>query len=806
MTRAPSGPTDLENQLAFETLISDVSARLVAAPDERFTSTVETALEQTARFFGADRGQLLSVHAPQSEIRVLHAWYADTVASGDRGAPVQRLAEDRPWAADLIVAKRQPFVMSALDELPPEAQRDRASFSARGVRSAAWVPIAIGPDLRYMLSIEATHGDVRWPHSLAPRLLRLGEVFGHIVEHKRVADALRETDARITLAEADHRANIARLEAAVDAAGLSFYVMSPPGETALLDDRARALFGIPPEQEPQTRTFWLEHVHPDDRERVIQASREVHAGDVDRVSRVYRYLHPTRGLVWLHHTTRTFERDPSGRPTRVAGVLQDVTEQKRTEWELREREARLAAAAELAGLGFYDLDFGRGLAFVDDRFRDLCGMPAAELGGLKAVEFWREHLHPDDRPKIVEILERGHAGKLDRVSFEYRFLHPARGERWFQHVATVVSREEPGGAVRSFGVLQDITERRRAEEWLRLSYAETERQKDRLQAESDYLKAEIKVVHAQHEIIGQSAAIRKVLGLVEQVAPMDSSVLIHGETGTGKELVAQAIHRLSPRGRHVMVKINCAALPAGLVESELFGREKGAFTGALTRQVGRFEVADGSTLFLDEVSELPPDVQVKLLRVLQEGEFERLGSPRTIKVNVRVIAATNRDLADEVRKGRFRQDLYYRLNVFPIHVPPLRQRTEDIPPLVWSFLRDLCARMGKKITQVPRSTMEALQRAPWPGNVRELRNVIEHGAIVTTGDTLIVPMLAEASPMAARPQALADVEREHILKALESAGWRIKGPKGAAAALGINYGTLYGRMKKLGIRRQPQSE
>jgi transcriptional regulator with GAF, ATPase, and Fis domain len=282
-------------------------------------------------------------------------------------------------------------------------------------------------------------------------------------------------------------------------------------------------------------------------------------------------------------------------------------------------------------------------------------------------------------------------------------------------------------------------------------------------------------------------------------------VLIHGETGTGKELLAQAIHRLSPRGRNVMVKVNCAALPSGLVESELFGREKGAFTGALTRQIGRFEVADGSTLFLDEVGELPADVQVKLLRVLQEGEFERLGSPRTIKVNVRVIAATNRDLIEEVRKGRFREDLYYRLNVFPIRMPPLRERPEDIPLLVWTFLEDFSSRMGKKITQVPRATMEALQRQPWPGNVRELRNVIEHGAIVTTGDTLRVGMLGDAVPGAAPSQSLADAEREHIVRALEKTSWRIKGPKGAATVLGLNPATLYSRMKKLGIRLRSSS-
>jgi len=355
-------------------------------------------------------------------------------------------------------------------------------------------------------------------------------------------------------------------------------------------------------------------------------------------------------------------------------------------------------------------------------------------------------------------------------------------------------------------VFTNALARKRADQALQQSFAEIERLKDRLQAESDYLKAEIKVVHAHGEVTGQSAVIRKVLRQVEQVALTDSSVLIRGETGTGKELLAQAIHRLSPRGRHVMVKVNCAALPSGLVESELFGREKGAFTGALTRQVGRFEVADGSTLFLDEVGELPLDVQVKLLRVLQDGEFERLGSPRTIKVNVRVIAATNRDLTDEVRKGRFREDLFYRLNVFPIRMPPLRERTEDIPLLVWTFLEDLSSRMGKKITQVPRTTMDALQRHPWPGNVRELRNAIEHGAIITTGNTLKVPMLDDAGPGRAPSQTLAEAEREHILRVLESTGWRIKGPKGAAVALGLNPATLYSRMKKLGIRPRRQAE
>ncbi len=445
------------------------------------------------------------------------------------------------------------------------------------------------------------------------------------------------------------------------------------------------------------------------------------------------------------------------------------------------------------------MDFAAASSFADDRFCDICGVPAERLSGLGPLKFWMEHLHPDDYGRVMDMREKLQDGRLTRFSLEYRFLNPVRGERWLHHLAGVAARDDAGRAVRTYGVLRDITERRRGEEALRQSYAEIERLKDRLQAESEYLKEEIRVVHSQGEVTGQSAVIRKVLRLVEQVAPTDSSVLIHGETGTGKELVAQAIHGLSPRGRNVMVKVNCAALPSGLIESELFGREKGAFTGALTRQVGRFEVADGSTIFLDEVGELPPDVQVKLLRVLQEGEFERLGSPKTIKVNVRLIAATNRDLADDVRKGRFREDLFYRLNVFPIHVPPLRERAEDIPALVWEFLEGLCARMGKKITQIPRATMEALQRHQWPGNVRELRNVIERVVIVTAGDTLRAPELGDLPPITAAPQTLADVERQHILRVLEGTRGRIKGPKGAAVLLGLNPATLYSRMKKLGI-------
>jgi PAS domain S-box-containing protein len=489
----------------------------------------------------------------------------------------------------------------------------------------------------------------------------------------------------------------------------------------------------------------------------------------------------------------------------VAQVFANALARRRAEEALRTSEARYAAAADLDGLGYYEMNYDTGAGFIDDRLIELFGVPADRQHGLQPTEFWLERLHPDDRERILNVRRQLHDGTASAFEIEYRFLHPSKGEKWFLHMARAVTPNTSGRRVTTYGVLRDITRRKRGEEALRQSCREIEQLKDRLQAESDYLKAEIKIVLGQGEIIGDSAAIKHVLRQAAQVATTGSSVLILGETGTGKELVAQAIHRQSPRRDKVMVKVNCAALPAGLVESELFGREKGAFTGALARQVGRFEVADGSTIFLDEVGDLPLDMQAKLLRVLQDGQFERLGSPRTVKVNVRVIAATNRDLTEDIRKGRFRDDLYYRLNVFPIRVPPLRERAEDIPALVWAFLDEFGPRMGKKITHVPRKTMDALQRRPWMGNVRELRNVIEHSAIITTGSTLVVPMPETAASSEALPHTLADVERDYILQTLNHAGWRIRGPAGAAAALGLKPSTLRSRMKKLAIPYRSQT-
>ncbi len=478
----------------------------------------------------------------------------------------------------------------------------------------------------------------------------------------------------------------------------------------------------------------------------------------------------------------------------VAQLFANALARKRSDLALRESEARLSLAAESAGAGLWSLDPATGLIWVNDRVREMFEF-AADRPFTMVGMF--EVIHPEHRERVRGAVRQALvSGEITKV--DYCVVLRGGAKRWLSSRGH--RQLDPAGkGERLMGVTLDITDRKRDEEALLRQLAEIKELRDRLQVESNYLRAEIQVSESRGEIVGQSRAIKQVLHQVGQVAPTDSTVLISGETGAGKELIARAIHRLSPRKDRLMVMINCAALPGALVESELFGREKGAFTGALMRQAGRFELADRSTIFLDEIGELSAEVQAKLLRVLESGEFERLGSSRTLQVNVRLIAATNRDLAQDVRNGRFREDLYYRLNVFPIRVPPLRERPEDIPMLVWTFVREFSTRIGKNITKVSRKTMEALQAYSWPGNIRELRNLIERGVIISAGDVLNLTAPVESAQRTSASMTLAETEREHILGVLERTGWRIKGPNGAARKLDLKPSTLYTKMEKLGI-------
>jgi len=408
---------------------------------------------------------------------------------------------------------------------------------------------------------------------------------------------------------------------------------------------------------------------------------------------------------------------------------------------------------------------------------------------------------PPTQERIAEALPALQQGE-ERAAVELELRRKDDGRPiWVQWW----SRPEPGGKF-TRTMLVDITARVLAE-----------RERARLQQQNEYLREEIKGEYNFEEIVGRSPALRAALAKVKQVAALDATALILGETGTGKELIARAIHNGSLRRDKPLIKLNCAALPTGLVESELFGHEKGAFTGALTSRVGRFALADGGTLFLDEIGEISHETQLRLLRILQELEFEPVGSSKTVKVDVRVIAATNRDLERAVADGSFRADLFYRLNVFPIHVPPLRERREDIEMLARYFVEKFAAKIGRRIESIAPDTLERLLAYPWPGNVRELENVIERAVILSPGAALEIealalrapkPLPARAAPRAAAaptPKSdgatLEDLQRRHIAKALEQTRWVIEGPNGAARVLGLHPNTLRSRMKKLRIRR-----
>ena len=529
--------------------------------------------------------------------------------------------------------------------------------------------------------------------------------------------------------------------------------------------------------------------------------------------------------------------------TLVLSVIRDRTQRTLAAQELQSQAefertmAKLSAAFINLPAERVDGEITNGLQTLAEVFggdRSVTGFVDANSGGLLATHAWTRAGFPEYPKGLLHnvmpwLSQRLQMGEPLIANTPEDLPPEARSERAFMesqgHKSSLVVPLRVGGKVvgalscSSFreyqtwdavkvwrfqamaDVLANAFMRKKADETLQSAYVEIQQLKDQLERENSYLRQEIKLEYSHKIVVGDSAAMRAVLKKAEQVAGTDSTVLVLGETGTGKELIARTIHEMSRRNKRAMVKTNCAALPGTLIESELFGREKGAYTGALAREIGRFELADQSTIFLDELGELPPEVQSKLLRVLQEGEFERLGSSKTIKVNVRVIAATSRDLPAMVKEGKFRSDLFYRLNVFPIVVPPLRDRVEDIPALVWHILEEFGTRMGRKIDGVQASTMRRFQKYAWPGNVRELRNVIERNLILTTGPILKAEIPEFEEKPERQMRRLGEVESEHFQRVLRATNWRIRGKGGAAEILGLKPTTLEARMNKLGIHR-----
>jgi PAS domain S-box-containing protein len=500
------------------------------------------------------------------------------------------------------------------------------------------------------------------------------------------------------------------------------------------------------------------------------------------------------------------ERVEIGGENCVLIASSDITERILAEQALAESEQRFRNMADTAPVMIWLADPDMLCTYVNQQWQAFTGRTMAEESG----HGWKEGIHPDDREGCLNIILTAYQ-RREQFHMEYRLRRFDGQYRWIiDHGAPRAS--STGKFLGYIGSALDITDRKESEEALANAHAElvaahgeVQRLKDQLEEENIYLQEEVRLAKNFGEMVGESDAIKYVMFKVNHVAVTDSTVLITGETGTGKELVARAIHSASARSDRALITVNCAALPATLIESELFGHEKGAFTGAAGRKLGRFELADGGTIFLDEVGELPLESQVKLLRVIQEGEVERLGGSKPIKVDVRIIAATNRNLKSEIERGAFREDLWYRLNVFPITVPPLRQRREDIPLLVEHFVANYGNKFGKTITSISPQAMQKLQEHSWPGNVRELANVIERAVIYTQGKVLnVVDILEQPRDQAwaaTTLKSLEEVEREYILHVLEHTAWRIEGPNGAAKLLGMNPSTLRTRMIKLGIHK-----
>ena len=573
-------------------------------------------------------------------------------------------------------------------------------------------------------------------------------------------------------------------------------VMAPNGGVEHVNRQVLEYFGRTLEELKRWGT--TDAVHPDDLPRVIAAwQHAVETGQpyefehrIRRADGQYRWFQ-LRGLPL---------RDVGGQIVRWYVLLTDIDARKQSEEKLRRSEADLLEAQRLSHCGSWRHDLASRVFTVSPEVLRIRGVESAEP--LSHIDRMYAGIHPDDRSRVRATYESAQQQKGE-FDAEYRIV---LRDGTIKHLHTIGHPvlNESGEVVEYIGTGIDVTEQNEARAALEHAFEEIKRLKDRLQDENLALREELDQAFMFEEIVGASAALKTVLSHVAKVAPTDSTVLISGETGTGKELIARAIHKHSRRTERAFVSMNCAATPPSLIASELFGHEKGAFTGAVQQRRGRFELAHLGTIFLDEIGEIPIDTQIALLRVLQERQVERVGGNRAIPVDVRVIAATNRDLSEAIAAGTFRSDLFYRLNVFPIVVPPLRKRREDIPILVEYFVKRFAEKMAKRIRRIDKHTLELCERYSWPGNIRELQNIVERSVILCSGETFSIDEAWLPSQMpgsSALPDALQDQEKDMIEAALAKSKGRVAGPRGAAATLGIPPSTLESKIKQLGIRK-----
>ncbi len=547
------------------------------------------------------------------------------------------------------------------------------------------------------------------------------------------------------------------------------------------------IFGFDPNQGIPILSQWLDVLYPEDRRVLADLIQKMFSegitGDVQ-----YRVRHPKYGQRTMHSTGEpVFE---NGKVSRLIGNTLDITEQENAVQELRRRKAYMDQGQALGHTGSFGWNLSTGeLIWSDETFRILGYEPTTQ----PTLDFVFKRVHPEDLSLVHRVIENAKAG--ESLDFEHRLLLPDGSVKHVHVIARPLT--SASSEVEFVGTVIDITARKKAFEEIKVL-------RDELHKENIVLREELGKTSMFEEVIGTSSALQMVLARAAKVAPTDSTVLIMGETGTGKELIARAIHKRSNRSERPFISVNCAAVPSSLIMSELFGHEKGAFTGAVQRRLGRFELAEGGTIFLDEVGDLPMETQIALLRVLQEREFERVGGTEVLRADVRVISATNRDLQTAIADGAFRNDLYYRLNVFPIKLPPLRERKEDVPLLVNYFVDRYAKRAGKKIKHIQKKSLEALQEYSWPGNVRELQNVIERSLIIGEANEFSIDkswVANEPQPSGAAPADQKTNERKRIEAALAQSNGKIAGASGAAAKLGIPASTLESKIRSLRINK-----
>jgi len=616
-----------------------------------------------------------------------------------------------------------------------------------------------------------------------------------MTERRRAEEELRQSEA---IAEA-------RLRLVVDTTPAMLHTAKPDGSMDYINKGWQDYLGLP--LEAVSGAKWESVIHPDDVARVheVRRAKIVSGRAAEYEARIRRHDGAYRWF-WLRTVPL---HDKQGNVARWFGATFDIEDRKRAEEALRRNEAYLAEAQRLTKSGSWAWNVRSGELYWSDEIYRIYELDPKSV--RPDYSMFLDRVHSEDRPSIERRREMETVEKDWKDSqAEFRIILPGGKIKWLHSIANP-ALDGAGEIIEIVGTVTDITERKRAEDELRKAFEEIRKLKDRLSEENIALREEIDQASLFEEIVGSSAALRGVLSQVAKVAPTDSTVLITGETGTGKELVARAIHNRSHRAGAPFIRINCAVIPQSLIASELFGHEKGAFTGATQRRIGRFELAHRGTILLDEVGELPADAQVALLRVLQEREIERVGGRQPIAVDVRVLAATNRDLHAMTETGTFRRDLFYRLNVFPIQTPPLRERIEDIPLLVEYLIERYAGKAGKRIKSVGRSTLELLQNYDWPGNIRELQNVVERAVVLSNSDTFHVDEAwlrgesprRQDKPLHDSPWRRVDQNREKELieNALADTGGRIAGPRGAAAKLGIPRQTLDSKIRSLGINK-----